>query len=196
MCGKDVKTNISTLHKIGFPVLFFSHPLLPQERWFRNYKGITLNAIAAMVYNARLLSCIGLEVEKIFRKNQTSFRCNRTTTLLNLKNHRWSTCRISWNNTIIQRFPRGIWFHTKRKDWANTACIWSPQTNGHHYELVSKVGDCGQGWPEGTLFQEPLHRVVEEGATIFPGFFPFTLDPYLIMLTVKQGSVMYYFLSL
>ena len=30
---------------------------------------------------------------------------------------------------------------------------------------------------------------VGEGATPFPGWFHFTLDPYLIMLSVKQGSI-------
>ena len=35
-----------------------------------------------------------------------------------------------------------------------------------------------------------------EGATPFPGLLCFTLDPYLIMLSVKQGSIKYHFLSL
>ena len=35
-----------------------------------------------------------------------------------------------------------------------------------------------------------------EGVTSFPGLLQFTLDPYLIMLSVKQGGIMYYFLSL
>ena len=33
-------------------------------------------------------------------------------------------------------------------------------------------------------------------ATPFPGLLHFTLDPYLIMLSVKQGSIKYHFLSL
>ena len=32
-----------------------------------------------------------------------------------------------------------------------------------------------------------------EGATPFPVFIHFTLNPYLIMLTVKQGGVKYHF---
>ena len=35
-------------------------------------------------------------------------------------------------------------------------------------------------------------RDVGEGATPFPGLFHFTLDPYLIMLIVKQGSIKYH----
>ena len=33
------------------------------------------------------------------------------------------------------------------------------------------------------------HRDIGEGATQFPGLLNFTLDPYLIMLSVKQGCV-------
>ena len=33
-------------------------------------------------------------------------------------------------------------------------------------------------------------------ATTFPGLLHFTLDPYFIMLSVKQGGIEYHFLSL
>ena len=36
---------------------------------------------------------------------------------------------------------------------------------------------------------------VGEGATPFPGFLHFTLDPYLIVLSAKQGGIKYHFLS-
>ena len=45
-------------------------------------------------------------------------------------------------------------------------------------------------------FQELLHRDVGEGTTPFPELLHFILDPYLIMLSVKQGSIKYHFLSL
>ena len=61
---------------------------------------------------------------------------------------------------------------------------------------VSKVGDHSRGWPEGSLFDSLLHQCVGEGATPFPGLLHFTLDPYLIMLSVKQGGIKYHFLSL
>ena len=32
-----------------------------------------------------------------------------------------------------------------------------------------------------------------EGDTPFPGLFYFTLDPYLILLSVKQGGIKYHF---
>ena len=35
-----------------------------------------------------------------------------------------------------------------------------------------------------------------DGATLFPGLFHFILDPYLIMLSVKQEGIKYHFLSL
>ena len=61
---------------------------------------------------------------------------------------------------------------------------------------VIKVGDHSRGWLEGSLFDSLLHQGVEEGATPFPGLLHFTLDPYLIMLSVKQGGIKYHFLSL
>ena len=42
-------------------------------------------------------------------------------------------------------------------------------------------------------FSIALHWGVEEGATPFPGLLHFTLDMYLIMLSVKQRSIKYYF---
>ena len=33
------------------------------------------------------------------------------------------------------------------------------------------------------------HRGVGEGATPFPGLLYFTLDPYVIMLNIKQGGI-------
>ena len=62
--------------------------------------------------------------------------------------------------------------------------------------ILSKVGDHSRGWPEGSLFDSLLHQGVGEGATPFPGLLHFTLDPYLTMLSVKQGGIKYHFLSL
>ena len=64
------------------------------------------------------------------------------------------------------------------------------------YIYKSKVGDHSRGWPEGSLFDSLLHQGVGEGATPFPGLLHFTLDPYLIMLSVKQRGIKYHFLSL
>ena len=44
-------------------------------------------------------------------------------------------------------------------------------------------------------FQYLLHRDVGEGAPPFPGMLPFTLDMYLILLSVKQGGIKYHFLK-
>ena len=35
-----------------------------------------------------------------------------------------------------------------------------------------------------------------KGATPFPGLLHFTLDPFLIMISVQQGGINYHFLSL
>ena len=45
-------------------------------------------------------------------------------------------------------------------------------------------------------FPELLHRGVGEGATPNPGLFHLILDPYLIILSVKQGSIKHHFSSL
>ena len=45
----------------------------------KNYRGITLTAIAAKIYNTLLLNRIQPELEKILRKNQNGFRKNRST---------------------------------------------------------------------------------------------------------------------
>ena len=44
-----------------------------------NYRGITLTAIAAKIYNLLLLNRIQPELEKILRRNQNGFRKNRST---------------------------------------------------------------------------------------------------------------------
>ena len=45
-----------------------------------NYRGITLTAIAAKIYNLMLLNRIRPEIDPILRKNQNGFRTNRSTT--------------------------------------------------------------------------------------------------------------------
>ena len=81
-------------------------------------------------------------------------------------------------------------------DWSR---ILTQFVNSNHYTnstFISKVGDHSRGWPEGSLFDSLLHQSVGEGATPFPGLLHFTLDLYLIMLSVKQGGIKYHFLSL
>ena len=41
-------------------------------------------------------------------------------------------------------------------------------------------------------FQYVLYRGVEEGATPFHGLLHFTLNPYLIVLSTKQGGIKYH----
>ena len=48
----------------------------------------------------------------------------------------------------------------------------------------SKVGNLSRGWPEGSLFNSYYTEVLGGGDTPFPGLLHFTLDPYLIMLSV------------
>ena len=53
----------------------------------------------------------------------------------------------------------------------------------------SKVSDHSRGWPEGSLFDSYNTKV----STPFPGLLHFTLEPYLIMLSVKQGGIKFHF---
>ena len=46
----------------------------------KNYRGITLTSIAAKIYNALLRNRIEPKIDNILRKNQNSFRRNRSTT--------------------------------------------------------------------------------------------------------------------
>ena len=60
------------------------------------------------------------------------------------------------------------------------------------YHLIRWVGELNRGWSEDSLCNG-YHRGVGEGATPCPGLLHFTLEPYLIMLSVKQGGIKYHF---
>ena len=59
--------------------------------------------------------------------------------------------------------------------------------------ISCKVGDHSSGQSKGSLFNT---YYTDEGTTPFLGFLHFTLDMYLIMLSVRQGGIKYHFLSL
>ena len=67
-----------------------------------------------------------------------------------------------------------------------------------HFIVINKIfreipGNVNKNKLLKVSFQQLLHRDVGEGATPFPGFLHFTLDTYLILLSVKQGSIKYHF---
>ena len=65
------------------------------------------------------------------------------------------------------------------------------------YIYKSKVGDLCRGCPKGSFFDSYYTTDgVGEGVTPFPGLLHFTLNTYLILLSVKQGGIKYHFLSL
>ena len=70
---------------------------------------------------------------------------------------------------------------------------WSDQNLNEIMSLFKQVGDLRRGWPKGSFFNSYYNRGVGEGATPFPGLLHCTLDPYLIMLSVKQGGIKYHF---
>ena len=55
------------------------------------------------------------------------------------------------------------------------------------------LADLSRGRPEGFVFNIYNHQRIEEGTTPFSEFLRFTLDPYLIMLKVKQRDIKYQF---
>ena len=57
---------------------------------------------------------------------------------------------------------------------------------------ISKFTDHCWGRPEGSLYNSFLHWGVSGDTTIFLRFLPLTLDPYFIMLSVKQRSIKYH----
>ena len=58
---------------------------------------------------------------------------------------------------------------------------------------VSKFGHSSRGRPESSLFNRYYTEVQGEGATPFPELLHFTLDTYLILLSVKQVGIKYHF---
>ena len=63
-------------------------------------------------------------------------------------------------------------------------------THIHTHKVKIKLATVVKGDPK------LLHQGVGEGATLFPGLLHFTLDMYLIMLSViKQGGIKYHFLN-
>ena len=60
------------------------------------------------------------------------------------------------------------------------------------YYSKSEVGDCSRGRSKGSFFNS-YYTKVWGGATPLPGLLHFTLDMYLILLSVKQGDIKYHF---
>ena len=79
--------------------------------------------------------------------------------------------------------------------WANKWMMLNRKT-WILYALHKVVGDLSRGWPEGFLFNSYYIKVSARALFLFPGLLHFTLDPYLIILSVKQGGIKYHFLSL
>ena len=63
------------------------------------------------------------------------------------------------------------------------------------YYVVKKLATIVEGNPKAPFSIATIPRC-RGGRYSFPGLLYFTLDPYLIMLSVKQGGIKYHFLSL
>ena len=73
-------------HTKGFILPF---PKKVHLRITKNYRGITLPAIAAQVHNVLLLNCTRPKVKKTLTKNQNGSRRNRSKTSQFLTKHRY-----------------------------------------------------------------------------------------------------------
>ena len=73
--------------------------------------------------------------------------------------------------------------------WYDSTWDWTPvsQTIGKH-----KLADHSWGQPEGSLLIGTISRC-RGGCNSFPWITLLTLDPYLIILSVKQGGIRYHF---
>ena len=85
------------------------------------------------------------------------------------------------------------WFGLVWFNGISTIVGYSMTTSFFIYKI--KVVDRSQGWPEGSLIN--CYYIEVYGVTTpSPGLLHFTLDPYLIILSVKQSGIKYHFLSL
>ena len=71
--------------------------------------------------------------------------------------------------------------------------IITSRAKSNLYLLVSKVGDHSRAWLEGSISN--IYYSVGKSAISFPRLLHFTLDPYLKMLSFKQGDIKYHFLN-
>ena len=54
-------------------------------------------------------------------------------------NSGWGLCKKPWSDTLICRFPKGIWLPTQREVGANTTSLWSSERNRHsHKDALQK----------------------------------------------------------
>ena len=60
---------------------------------------------------------------------------------------------------------------------------------------ICKIGNSSQGQPLGSLFNS-YYTEEGDGTNPFDELLHFTLDMYLITVSVKQGGIKYHFLSL
>ena len=83
-------------------------------------------------------------------------------------------------------------FYSSRKSYHRTIIPHSVSEGISSY-LYILVGNYCRGRPKRLPFQKL--RGIGEAATHFPELLSFTLDPYLIMLDVKQERIKYHFLN-
>ena len=77
-------------------------------------------------------------------------------------------------------------------DWTLVFQAIGKHSNHHAKKKAVKLASVVEG-DQKAPFSIAIHRDVEEAATSFPGLLHFTLDMYLILLSIKQGGIKYHF---
>ena len=94
--------------------------------------------------------------------------------------------------------PLYLWYEPYRAIGEHSTSTWSPSTTVANFTYihikVSKVGERRRGRSEGCLFDSYYTKIY--GKAPFLSLNCSTLPLILTMLSVKQGSINYYFLSL
>ena len=116
----------------------------------------------------------------------------------------WWILKKKWREMLFwylsgSPFGQWIWTLSRKNSWH---LIISTQKQGNQkYELNSKyiykikLLTLVEGYPKASFLIAIILRC-RGGHYSIPGWLHFTLDPYLIMMSVKQGSIKYHFLSL
>ena len=127
--------------------------ILPSQRKVttRNYRNITLTNIAAIVYDALILSFVQPEVEIVLGKNQIDFQRSHFTTsqIVTIDLIIEGVHAKNLKAILVCRFFLSIWFHTQRRDGANKTSKWSLKRNCYHYtdaQHLLKLDLCCIAW--------------------------------------------------
>ena len=83
----------------------------------------------------------------------------------NQLNHRRRSCKAFQGNAIFCWFLPSIWFHTRKKDRANTSSLWYPWRNSYSHNDTQEIQE-SQGLLIGLRYRLWQFAGVEQGDTL------------------------------